>query len=211
MNRACSGRERLLVLWRILRGWVTGWFVQCQCTACIPEKQGKGPASLEGLCPAVQSCSFLEAGDPEQPRSPWGAWSAPPGPGEQMLLWGAYTGCTGHHWEKNQPPSVQNLNLKTAGRAWHWWELWRGMCPLPGISSYEQVTNRLQAGYKQVTSRLQAGYKQVTSTLQRCPTDSQQEVQTSSSDLRVCASQGWQQNKICMNQASGPDQLSSKL
>lgn len=162
-----------------------------------PRKTRKSPDSLEGLCPTVHSYSFLEAGEPEQPRSPWGAWTAPPGPGEQKLLRAVCTGCTGHHWKKKKKPRPTTqcpefkpqVSWHCAGGTWHWWELRHGTCPLPGIS----------------------GYKQVTSRLQRCPVDSQQEVQTSSSNLRACASQGWGQNKMCRNQAAGPEQLSSQL
>lgn len=51
-------------------------------------------------------------------------------------------------WPEFKPPQD---SWHCAGGAWHWWELWHGTCPLPGISGYKQVTSRLQTGYKQVT------------------------------------------------------------
>lgn len=111
--------------------------------------------------------------------------TTPAWPGKQALLLSFRVVCTGDHWKKTaQCPELKlpQDSRHCAGRARHWGELLHATYPL--------ARNKW---------------------LQRCPMNLQQEVQTSFSEQKACASQGWQQNKICTNQASAPEQLSSNL
>lgn len=139
--------------------------MQRQCYPCPKQTKQKAQPHLEGLCAAVRSHSFSQAGEREQHRSPLCAsrhccWA---GEASAAAISSALQ-TTGR-----KQPSVQNSDLlKTADTV-----------------QGEQGTAENSA------CRVPSGHESAfPGRLQRCPMEQRRGVQTSFSDGKACASLG---------------------